>query len=163
MWESSWARERCAKTKPNNWGIVLMQKAPVKYTVTIKQRQNEEAFQVQIEAKAPLPSAATHITHKEAVCWRKLYHWNRRKRFAQVAFVFSSLQRWNSIIHHNLASGQWSNSVNSLVGLLMHTLRGSCLKSHLVFAGGWSPLSFASQTEDVWEAQPTKHGHWMLV
>lgn len=98
----------------------------VKYTVTIKQRQNDEGFQVQIEAKAPLPSAGAHIKHEEAVRWRKLYHWSKRKWLAQVAFVFSTLQRWNSIIHHNLASGQWFNSVNSLVGLLMRTLTGSC-------------------------------------
>lgn len=45
---------------------------------------------------------------------------HRRKQFIHVAFIYSSLQRWKRIIHHDFASGQWPNSVNSLLSFLMH-------------------------------------------
>lgn len=46
--------------------IVLKQKDWGEYIVIIKWRQEDDGFQVQIEAKASFPSAGPHIRYMEA-------------------------------------------------------------------------------------------------
>lgn len=57
--------------------------------------KGDEAFQVQIKAKASFTSADPHIKHTEADLSSRLNHFkkHRRKHFIQEAFMFSELER----------------------------------------------------------------------
>ena len=124
VWEYLRAPERCLSVRENQittW-LFWSKKVCGEFTVVIKRRQEARGLSgANWGQRLFLFSGPSHQIHggrppEQIIPFKQ----HRRKQFMAIHTVNPGRRRWKRIIHHHFASGQWPNSVNSLLSFLMH-------------------------------------------